>query len=430
MVVRRVNFGLVILGLALLSLTPAAPEFIRRPELFAVHAFRPLDALRDRLVRSGDDEPIESMPPEIAERIERGLASWDEQLAGEAAGPDRVSRIARLVRIDRGRRRLLIDAGAGTPIAAGDPVTAGNYAIGVVSGVVGGDGGLAVVNTPWTPHETFAAACTDAIGNRVRLILTGLDRTAWTASVSHPERESALRAGENVIVPEVSDLIPDSVPRLPAGLLVGVLVQDELQRRAGTEAYRAAPRLDVRGLDAVSVRVSAARSSSGSREAFERRPVGVLGCGLASPGRDGLLLTGIGLPKGGAVTVNGLFVGVIDGALGGAARVRGVFDPGREQVVLVLSNQGAGPLGVRAVRSWLGGGRLEVPNEQSLPQVGDLLVTSGRGDHVPRGLFIGSVVQVARDDRTVDVLRGAWPSVARVEVLRRSSFPSDLWGDG
>ncbi|MFG0317997.1 MAG: rod shape-determining protein MreC [Planctomycetota bacterium JB042] len=410
----------MILGLALLSLTPAAPSFLRRPELMAVHAYRPLDLLRREIGETEAEEEGLGFAPELAARIEAGLSRWDELLLGGAGGGGVV---ARIVAIDRVRRRLLIDAGEGVRLAAGDAVTAGRYALGVV---VRAESGMAVVDMPWTPDARFAGAAEDATGAEVRLILAGLDRLEWTASVSHPERLSALRVDGDVRVPEVDDLLPASVPRLPPGLVLGSLRIDELLRRTGTEAFRVVPTLDVRGLDAVCVRTSGAAAGGGAA-GFERREVGALACGLASPGRDGLVLTGLGLPDGAAVTWGGMFVGSVEAAAFGAARVRGVFDPGQDRCVVVLSARRSGPIVVRTLRAWRGGGRLRVGSEQTRPEVGDLLVTAGRGDHVPRGLFIGAVVRV--DGETIDVLRGEVSADAPVVVLRRRGMPDDPWRD-
>lgn len=418
--VRRVNLALIVLGLALLSLTPAAPEVMRRPELLAVHVYRPFDTARRGLVGVTEDEAgSASFTDEVAERIEEGIARWDAQLLGEA-GADGV--IARIVTVDRARRRFLVDAGAGVALEVGDAVTAGKYALGVVRRVFGG---IAVVETPWTPDARFAGAAEDAVGGVVRLIVAGLDRPEWTASVSHPERLSALRVDGDVVVPVVDDLLPASVPRLPPGLVLGSLRTDELLRMTGTEAFRVVPTLDVRALDAVCVRTGGRLESPPGT--FERRQVSALTCGMASPGRDGLLLTGLGLPDGVAVTWNGLFVGTVDAAAFGAARVRGVFDPGRDHCVLLLSPGRTAPLVVRTMRAWRGGGRFRVASGLTGPAVGDLLVTAGRGEHVPRGLFIGAVVRV--DDDGFDVLRGEVSLAAPVEVLRRRDVPSDPWSD-
>ncbi len=416
---------LVVLGLALVAITPAAPRFLRKPDIAAIHLFRPLDAAASALYRRVAEPPVEDATARRLERLEEGLGRWNDVLRAGADrfAPDRAAIVARIIAIDGTRRRLLVDLGRDVAAAPGDPVIAGNVAVGVVERC---EAGCAVVVTPWTPEARFAAACLlEAEEREVRFVLVGLDRRAWTASVVHPERQTGLAAGVPVIVPAVDDLLPSSVPRLPPGLRVGELRVDEMLAATGTDTFRAVPVLDVRSLDAVVV-LPTPSATPVTRTGFLRREVVRLSCGSASAARDAAFLAGSGLPDGAAVTCDGWFAGVIEGSVAGAARVRGVFDPGQETTFLVLGEGRTWPIAVQTTRVLSRGGRMRVLEDGVAPAAGDLIVTAGRGVHVPRGLIVGQVSTV--DGVEFELTCEGRNAGARVEALQRKGLPADPWG--
>ncbi|MBI4878896.1 MAG: hypothetical protein HY812_04440 [Planctomycetes bacterium] len=292
----RLRASLVIVGLALLSATPAAPRFVRHVDLLAVHLFRPLDAglvaLRARMTEAPAAPPASGLD----ERVAQGLAARDALLRSGAdlVAPGRPAAVARIVAIDQHQRLLLIDAGTGVELLPGDPVLAGQFGVGRVRHA---QDGVAVVETPFTPEARFAGACAGEEGRpAIRIVLTGLARREWTAAVANPERLSGLEAGKDAVTPETVDLVPASIPTLPAGLRLGGIERDLTLARAGREAFCLRPRIDLAELDAVVVLLSRAPPSP-LPPSFYGSQVARLACGLASHWRDGASLTGLTRPS-------------------------------------------------------------------------------------------------------------------------------------
>ncbi|MFH0943771.1 MAG: rod shape-determining protein MreC [Planctomycetota bacterium] len=421
----RLRAGLVVIGLALVSLTPAAPTLIRWPELLAVQLYRPLDALVVWLRRDREGDERVVISGEELLRIRQGIRDRNALLTtgAEKLLPGRPRIVARVVEMDLRGRRLLIDLGAGVEVPSGSPVLAGAYGIGRVTRQ---ENGIAVVTTPWTPNARFAGACAVEDERRmVRFVTSGLSRTEWSAAVENPERKSALVPGASVFVPDVKDLELGSIPLLPADLRLGRLVEDQTLAKTGHKAFCVVPEIDLMLLDAVVVLSDGpigARPSLG----FETTKVGALWCGLASPWRHGLTILGFGLPEQGSVELDGRYAGAIRSRLIDVARVRGVFDPGQRFPVLVVGQEGTGVLLLDSVKTWSDGTRFRVLSGTQNVAVGDLVLTSGRGRHVPRGHLIGQVVRA--EDDLVEVRRHSMHQDSMLEVLRRSGFPSSPWG--
>lgn len=416
----------MVLGLTLLSLTPAAPGFLRFPELLAVHLFRPLDAavlaLRNR-PRADRERPLD---PSLVSRIQAGLRARDEMLLSGARefAPNRPHLLARVVAFDAVHRRLLVDAGAGARLKPGDAVTAGHLAVGRVEHA---QGGVAVVETPFSPNRRFDAACSgEDRRHDLRFVIKGLNRGEWSAAVTSPERKSKLLAGADVIVPEVGDLVPETVPTLPPGLRMGRLVKDLTLARTGHRAFCVEPVFDLRLLDAVVVLPTEEGEVDEPTLTFEITESDQLVCGLATPWRDGRVVLGFGLPAEGAVSVEQHYVGRLEVPLLGACQMRGVFDPGQVYPVLVIEAGDAWTALVRSVKSWTGGGRLEVVHPGRSPPANALLVTAGRGWHQPRGLLIGRVER--NEGGNLDVMGLGSSRCETVRVHRRNGFPTSPWG--
>ena len=420
----RPRAGLVVLGLALISLTPVAPRLVRWPELLAVQLFRPLDALVVRLRRNSEKAVSEPILEQDLIRIRRGLQQRDQLLLSGARRllPGRRHLLVRVVEVDLRSRRLLVDAGEGAELPRGAAVLAGNIGIGRV---LASKQGVAIVETLWTPNARFAGAC--VVGDpaqEVRFVLSGLDRAEWSASVENPERKSVLQPGEPVYVPDVKDLLPDSIQLLPAGLRLGRLAEDQTLLRTGRAAFCVVPELDLMLLDAVVV-ITGEMSGDTSVRDLEISKVRALWCGLASPWRHGLTLTGFGLPEMGSVSVDGRFAGVIQSRLVDVARVRGVTDPGQRIPVLLINDQGGGALLVESIKTWTTGARFRVLAGEQAVAPGDLLLTAGRGSHVPRGHLIGKVIAV--EDGRIELARYPLRVDSVVEVWRRPSLPERPW---
>jgi len=419
----RPRAGLVVLGLALISLTPMAPRLVRWPELLAVQLFRPLDALVVQLRKRSEVPASEPILEQDLFRIRRGLDHRNQQLLSGARSlaPDRPHLLARVVEVDLRLRRLLVDAGEDAEIPVGAPVLAGNYGIGRV---VGARHGVAVVETPWTPEARFAGAC-GGERREVRVVLSGLDRSEWSASVQNPESKSGLTPGEPVFVPDVRDLLLDDwIQLLPAGLRLGRLAEDQTLARTGQRAYCVVPELDLMLLDAVVV----IAGQPGDRNPvlnLESTRVNALWCGLASPWRDGLILTGFGLPEQGSVSVDGRFAGIIESQLIDVARVRGVSDPGERFPVLLVGDQRSTTLLLESVKTWASGARFRVLAGEPIAEPGDLLLTAGRGPHVPRGFLIGRVTFA--QDGLLELSRRPLHEGSAVLVWRRPGFPARPW---
>ncbi len=422
----RLRASLVIVGLALLSATPAAPRFVRHIDLLAVHLFRPLDAGLVALRARMSAPPPAPPPSGLDERVARGLAARDAVLrsGAEVVAPGRPQAVARVVVLDLHQRLLLIDAGTGVELSPGDPVLAGQYGVGRVRHA---KDGVAVVETPFTPEARFAGACAGEEGKpAVRLVLTGLAGREWAAAVANPERLSGLEAGRDAVTPETGDLVPASIPTLPAGLRLGGIERDLKLARAGREAFCLRPRIDLAELDAVVVLLSHAPPSPAPSSFFVDQ-VARLSCGLASHWRDGANLTGFGLPEGGVVEVSGSFAGTIEAAFAGIARVRGAFDPGQDLLFLVMAEDSVFPLRARTAAVAEDGGDMTFLSGERVPRPGDLLVTTGRGPHVPRGLKVGTVLW--SEGETFHVQRQAAPPETAVHVVWRRGMPDDPWKD-
>lgn len=425
----RLSGTLVALGMALLALTPAAPEPVRNFDLVAVHLYRAFDAGWKYLRNPIGPAPARTRADEeLARRIGAGLERWERVLRGEQDGATQAAFIARLIDVDVRTRRLLVDAGDGVVLKEGDAVIAHDVAIGLVESATGG---VAVVRTPWTHEARFSGMVEVAAADLspVRLILRGLDRRGdWSAAVMTPEKKHDLEAGATVFVPGVDDLLPASVARLPEGLKLGVLaVDDETAQRSGTQAWCALPSIDILRLDAVAVIPRTPRSKDWT-PGFRTVPAQALSFGLLTPRRDGRILAGLGIPDGGAVTAAGYYLGTVEASVAGAARVRGIFDPGLHTFVMLIGADGTFPLLVRAERAISNGGVLTVVNGSRSARPGDLVVTSGRGAHVPRGLIVGKVAKVDGDRLTL--VRPLQPVDAPVQVHTRRDFPRDPWGGG
>ena len=409
----------------MVSLTPAAPNIVRWPELLAVQLYRPLDAFVVWLRRDREgDEPVAITGEELL-RIRQGILARNALLTAGAEKllPGRPRVVARVVEVDVHERRLLVDLGAGVEVPPGSPVLAGAYGIGRVTRQ---ENGIAVVDTPWTPNARFAGACAVQDERRlVRFVTSGLSRTEWSAAVENPERKSALVPGASVFVPDVKDLKLGSIPLLPADLRLGRLVEDQTLARTGRKAFCVVPEVDLMLLDAVVV-VSGDPIEAPPGHGFETTKVSALWCGLASPWRHGLMMLGFGLPDQGSVELDGRHVGMIQSRLIDVARVRGVFDPGQRFPVLVVGPDGAGVLLLDSLKTWSSGGRFRVLKGTREVEVGDLVLTSGRGRHIPRGHLIGRVVRAA--DGQIEVRRHAMHQDSMLEVQRRAGFPTSPWG--
>ncbi len=426
--------GLIVFGVAILALTPAAPGPLRRFELLAVHLYRPLSTGFEQLeLRSVVREPEAREEDRV--RIATGIASWNAALkaGAEQYAPGREAVIARVVDVDTETRRMLIDAGAGCELTPGDPVLAGRVGVGFVEWA---RGGIAVVKTPYTPGARFvglagepsgSSASGGSGGGPVRFVTRGVEWSDWSAAVMNPERERDLGAGLLVTVPDVSDLLPATVPTLPTGIELGRLRENPLLAETGRQGYCLVPSLQFWQLDAVAVLPARSAPASDDADEFKARVVEPIACGLLSPWRDGAVVTGFGLRDRAALIVAGVFVGVVESQLANAAKVRGVFDPGQTWQLLVMSPAGPYPLKVRAERRWKDGGRFEVMDGARVPEAGELLVTAGRGAHVPRALLVGRVVGV--DGDSIDVLRPRAAPEQDTEVTWRDGFPTDAWAE-
>jgi cell shape-determining protein MreC len=428
----RFPAGVAVVGFALLALTPTAPGFLRDLDLVFVHLFRVIDlpivaAHRAVANSRGDGNAGEGLPAELRTRIRDGVARWDRLLRSgiERYAPELRTTIARVVAVDRLRRRLVIDAGPGVELRVGDPVAAGDVAVGRV---IEAGGGLAVVETPWSRDARFAAGCVTAGGGeQIRFVSRGLARRESLAAVSNPERREGLVADYEVIVPNVDDLLPPGAPRLPPGLRLGRLELDERILRISAEhLWLVRPALDIELLDAVAVGFEASRRHAPGPY-FEDVAPAALSCAALSPWRDGLALTGKGLEKGAAVVAADRLIGTIEDALLGAARVRGVFDPGQRLTVLIVTPRDAFPAELEVRR--LGGGFAElqpvaIPSDKQIEE-GDLVLAAGRGMHRPRALYVGEV-EAVRDGRVVMAARRPDPT-ARTFVFRRVGAPADPW---
>ena len=414
--------GLVVLGLAVLSLTPASPRFLRELDLLGVFAYRLLDGLVDGAL-SRLSEPSEPPPPPDMETIERGLAAWDDVLRSGASrlAADRVAVIARVVEVEAGGTRFAVDAGPDATFRAGDPVMAGDIAVGLVVRSVRG---VAMVETPFAQDARFAGVARSENGIAVRFISVGEGRAARRASVSFPERaDERLTVGEEAIAPEVADLLPGSVAVFPAGARIGVIEEDHARAKArGEPAYRVAPILHPGVIDAVAVLVER-DADTGLAGGFTSSSARRLHAGMLTPWSDGFGMTGAAAPHGAAVMQGGYLVGFVSSTLAGAMRVRGIGDQRTPLVVLAL-REGAtpSPITVEARGGRRGRFVFRMVTGRQAPAVGDWVVAAGGGRHVPRGAPIGVVVEAEGDGFVVSRPRVA----GELSVLRRADFP-DPW---
>lgn len=370
------------LGFAVLALTPAAPHPLAHPEVPFLHLFALVHRVRAALGRSLEEPARDA----LTERVRSSLDRWDAWLRTGTPSDEGV--VARIVEVDESRRRLLVDAGEGVSLHEGDWVAAAGRVVGVLERV---DGPFGVVKTPWSPDARFYAACTDASGRAVRLILVGLERRGWCAAVRHPERLAPIAEGAATLVPPVDDLLPASVPRLPEGLLYGTVRRDETLGRRGIEGWIVEPAVDPRALDAVVVRGRASGPRMPPFQEEETRSAFPL---AASAARDQWAVFAAPCPIGSALVGGGRFLGTIRASWAGAAKVRGVFDPGPPVLLLACGPETARPLLARPVAALLGGGAFEAAEGFEAPARSDVVATAGRGLHVARGLPIGAVVRV------------------------------------
>lgn len=421
---------MAVVGFALIALTPAAPSALRRVDALFVHVYRVFDFVIVRLREAvhPDLERTTQLPAAVSESVRRGVSQWDVRLhAGlKESAPELETVVARVVALDRAKRRLLIDAGRSVTLEAGDPVTAGSALVGRVASA---KNGVAVVDTPWTKEARFAGA---SVGEGelgpVRFVIRGLDREDVVAAVTNPERREGLRSGVEVVTPELSDLLPDSVRRAPVGLLLGRLALDEfLERASGEVAYLVRPIVDVELLDAVIVGVPAERVDRAGEGSFQKTPLTKLSCSLLATWRDGAVASG-SAAIGGAVMADGYFVGVVDDARFGTVRIRGIFDPGNELHVLVLAENDTYPAQLRSLGKNGASTRAKITRITSGREIGpgDRLVSAGRGPHIARGLLIGEVLAAEGEEL---VIRAPRPTPGRsVFALVRTDYPADPWG--
>ncbi len=422
--------GLIVFGVAILALTPAAPGPLRRFELLAVHLYRPLSTGFEQLELRSLERAPETREEDRA-RIEAGIMQWNATLkaGAEQSAPGRDALIARVVDVDVSTRRMLIDAGSSAELSPGDAVLAGRVAVGLVEWA---KNGVAIVKTPFTPGARFVGRV-DAgpvspggpNGPAVRFVTRGVDWSDWVAAVVNPERERDLAAGLSVTVPDVSDLLPPTVPTLPTGVELGRLQENQLLAETGRQGFCLVPSIQFWQLDAVVVLPTRSPPAPSEEGEFRARPVETIACGLLSPWRDGVVVTGFGLRDSAAVIAAGVFVGAVDSQLMHAAKVRGVFDPGQTWQLLVITASGPYPIRVRAERRFRDGGRFEVLDGARVPEPGELLVTAGRRPHVPRALLVGRVVGI--EGTSVDVLRPRPVPDQETEVTWREGFPADAW---
>ncbi len=429
----RFSASVAVVGFALLALTPAAPTAVRRCEVVFIHLYRVVDFLVAR-VRASVHGPRPAVAPALPEAIQdqlrRGLASWDATLrsGNKTHSPKLLSAIARIISIDRTKRRLLVDAGPGRSLEPGDPVSAGEFVVGRVAHA---QDGVAVVETPWTPEARFAGSCLSegAFAGPVRFVMRGLDREEAVAAATNPERREGLRDGALVEVPALDDLLPPTVARLPEKLVLGRLKVDEwLLKASGEVAYLVYPAIDLEMLDAVAIGVPRDRKHPFRDKEFEVHESTTLSCGLLSSWRDGSALIAYDVPVGAAVLTEGRLTGTVEDSLLGAVRVRGIFDPGRSLSVLVIGQDEAFPALVDVIGHAHDRARLRVtrlPQNRRLAK-GDLLATAGKGPHIERGLLLGQVIGVDGDVVEVDAPtpeRGS-PST----VASRDGYPANPWG--
>lgn len=427
----RFSASVAVVGFALIALTPAAPAFVRRLDAVFVHLYRVFDfvIVLARDVVHDDLRTSRPLPGEVLQAVRTGVARWDARLrAGlAAAAQDKVTVIARVVALDRARRRLLIDGGPSVEFEVGDPVAAGAALIGRI---VRAENGVAVVETPWSKEARFAGASAGSgeLGP-IRFVMRGLDRGESVAAVTNPERREGLKDGVDVVTPELGDLLPDSVDRPPVGLLVGTLALDEtLAHASGEVAFLVRPVVDFELLDAVVVGVTKDRARRDGASAFVRVPLQKLSCGLTSTWRDGAVATGGGAAVGGAVIADGHLVGTIEDARLGTVRIRGLFDPGNHIHALVLGTDETYPAEFVALGRKGGFGRLRIGRITAARTIepGDRLVSAGRGPHVGRGHVIGEVVSVDADRV---LIRAPSPTPGRiVHAIVRADYPDDPWG--
>lgn len=428
---QRFPSAVAVVGFALLSLTPAAPKFLRDFDLLFVHVYRLFDfavkslrSARGPVAANGASAPS----PEESRRIVEGLRRWDAVLLSGARElvPDRPRVLARIVDVEVRTRRLLIDAGPDVKLAAGDPVVAGETAVGRV---LFAHGGVAVVETPWSPDARFAAMCVgDAGAEDIRFVSRGLARDEFSASVVNPERREGLRADAEVRVPDVSDLLPDSVAALPPQLRLGRLeVDQDAERRGGKRAYCVRPVLDLALLDAVAV-ILDSRPPPRRASGFEFATGSLLTTGVLSSFRDGRMVVGADVAEGAAAVVDDRYAGLVDAALFRAGRVVGLSDPGvLTNAVAIPAAGDPFPVVLQAMQRWKDVARLRVARCTSgrALAAGDLLITAGRGAHTPRGLFIGRVA--AADGGTVDLAQPGGPGDTTAYLAQRSGFPANPW---
>ncbi|MBK6941285.1 MAG: hypothetical protein IPH13_13985 [Planctomycetes bacterium] len=430
----RFPAALLVAGFAVLSLTPVAPSLVRDLDVVALHAYRPfawaLREVRERRLANepnlpGGDEVVRALVDSARDRIaERDAALSD----GAAMLPGKRSfALARVVSVDPRSRQLLIDTGNHVRASPGDAVLAGNQAVGMVDEV---DGPFAVVKTPWTPRARFAAECGagEPDDPRIRFVTIGEARDEWLATVSSAEGRLATARVLDVKSADVSDLVPASTGLLPSGFFFGTMEADLKTAKTGLQTYCVRPIFDPRLLDAVVVVHEGPFETIGDED-FSVSTLDRLPTAQLSAWREGEALTGAGAgaaPRGAPVVADDILLGFVDAALLGAAKVRGVTDPGQEHTFLVLGDASSRTIVCVSERRMPHGGAFRYLGGGEPPRAGEIVVTAGRGVHVPRGLLVGQVMR--SDGDAFEVSRPPERPWRPVEVMRRSAEPRSGFG--
>lgn len=413
--------SLVVIGLAVLSMTPASPQFLRDLDLTALYLFRAMDVLLERAVDGLSKPRAPLADPVDGAALRQKLRAWDDVLLSGAGryARDRRAVVARIVEVEAGGGRFVIDAGPAAMLQVGAAVLAGDVGIGFVTWA---QDGVAVVRTPFCDDTRVAGLCTDAYGRPVPFVLVGTGEPAHAAKVTHPERQDGLTVGAEVRAPDVTDLLPPSVTVMPAGVRLGVLALDpEETGLRGQDSFLMQPILTLDALDAVAVVCD--RFAADTADAFIMVPGHRLTGGMLTPWRDGFGMLGSGFDLHAAVTQRGCLVGHVEALLAGAARVRGLGDQSDPQVVVVIGGNCPYPLAVRSTGLRKRGIRFTLLVGDRCPVAGDWIVSGGRGRNTPRGVPIGVVLRAW--DGGFEVQRyavGGDPV-----VLHRSGFPTDPW---
>lgn len=425
----RFPAALLVAGFAVLSLTPVAPSFMRDLDVLALHAYRPfawtLREIRERRLANeptlpGGDDVVRALLATARDRLaERDAALSD----GAATLPAKRSfALARVVAVDPRSRQLLIDTGNHVRPSPGDAVLAGNQAVGMVEEV---DGPFAVVKTPWTPRARFAAECGSGEPDdpRIRFVTVGEARDEWIAAVSSAEGRLSTARILDVKSANVTDLVPASTGLLPPGFFFGTMEADLKTAKTGLTTYCVRPIFDPRLLDAVVIVHEGPFETIGEAD-FVSATLDRLPTAQLSAWREGEALTGAGagaVPRGAPVVADDVLLGFVDAALAGAAKVRGVTDPDQEHTFLVLGDAASRTIVCTSERRMPHGGAFRYLGGGEPPRAGEIVVTAGRGVHVPRGLLVGQVMRSEGD--VFELSRPPERPWRPVDVMRRSVEP-------